>query len=840
MLSIDQCGKSPSAGAKARRLAAARQLGLRVPGGLVLLPDEPLPSPAELAAALAQLAADAAVPVAPAPSSFLPEVAQLPSPFAVGLPGTGAPAASELRFAVRSSAAVEDLAGRSAAGLFTSSTAVPRSDVLAAIEAVRASGGSAAVRSYCGGPVAVAVLIQPMVPAARLGVLYLRPDGSAVCEERPVGTSEWSDVKPRVLTAAQGADAAGSDAAESDAAESDAAESNAAALAGQATEPADATDAELARGARRLGALLRTEDEQTTAAFIEYAIADRGPVWFLQVRPAPPPPDPAPWTQPPEPDGEPLTYVLDRDHNPDPLSAAQTGIVDGVADLVPTLRQRVLHSYLYYAVAASSGPPAALLPLAELERRFTEEIAPVCASFLQPLEARLLGPDGALDERLLADPSRVTVSLPEAWAAYRGVYARYVGELSPVLRRARAELDQLLRSNLGQSLARHGALLSGIGGAQTRRLQGLWELGRAGCPRPGLRAHLARYGAGAPCWDVAVPCDDEQPERVAATALSLGRSQSSPQELHEQAQAPYHQALQRLLDELPRMARGALKSLLPQVRAALRIAEDDDALFFRAQRLLRWALLGRGAALYAVGRLPAASSIFDLPWSLHGDLQTAPALVAAAGALPAPELGGRPGAAAEAHLLAQPAAPSRLPAPEAGGDPSAADPARFDALGFAVEYDLAGHAAQGARQRAAARALVPPTRLCAGQPLWTLPDGVLLTGYGVPAPGLAAGPLRGRARVVRSLDEPLPRPEAGPADEPTILVLPALLPSWAQELWHARALVTDSGGAFCHGAILARERGLPAVLGTHVATRQIRDGQELWVDATAGRVLVLP
>ena len=88
----------------------------------------------------------------------------------------------------------------------------------------------------------------------------------------------------------------------------------------------------------------------------------------------------------------------------------------------------------------------------------------MCESFLQPLEARLLSPDGALDEQLLAEPARVTVSLPEAWAAYRGVYARYVGELGPVLRRARAELDQLLRSNLGQSLARHGALLSGIGG----------------------------------------------------------------------------------------------------------------------------------------------------------------------------------------------------------------------------------------------------------------------------------------------------------------------------------------------------------------------------------------
>jgi phosphohistidine swiveling domain-containing protein len=786
LLSIDQCGQVPAAGAKARRLAAARQLGLQVPAGLVLLPDEPLPSAAELAAALEQLAADAALVAPPAASSFLPEGVQLQSPFAGGLPGTGAPAASELRFAVRSSAAIEDLAGRSAAGLFTSSTEVARGDVLAAITAVRASGDSAAVRSYCGGPVAVAVLIQPMVPAARLGVLYLRPDGSAVCEERPVGTSEWSDVTPRLLSAGAGL------------------ETPAPTVSSPAPDPVPTADpdAALARGARRLGALLRTEDPQTAAAFIEYATSSRGQVWFLQVRPAPPPPDPTPWTQPP--DAEALTYVLDRDHNPDPLSAAQTGIVDGVADLVPTLRQRVLHSYLYYAVAAAPGPtpsPLPPLPLAELERRFTQEIAPLCESFLQPLEARLLSPDGALDEQLLADPSRVTVSLAEAWAAYRGVYARYVGELSPVLRRARGELDQLLRSNLGQSLARHGALLSGIGGAQTRRLQELWELGRAGCPRPGLRAHLSRYGAGAPCWDVAVPCDDEQPERVAATARSLARSPSSPQKVHEQAQAPYHAALQRLLDELPRMARGALKALLPQVRAALRIAEDDDVLFFRAQRLLRWALLGRGAALYAAGRLPAASAIFDLPWSLHGDLQPAPA----------------------------------APPPSTGSTPP-----EFDPASFAVEYDLTGHAAQGAQQRAAARALVPPTRLCAGQPLWTLPDGVLLTGYGVPAPGLAAGPLRGRARVVRSLDEPLPDPKSEPAGEPLILVLPALLPSWAQELWHARALVTDSGGAFCHGAILARERGLPAVLGTHVATRHIRDGQELWVDATAGRVLVLP
>ena len=510
MLTIDQCEQHPEAGPKARRLAAARRLGLRVPAGLLLLPDQPLPPPDELQAALAQLsrseAAAASPPPAQAPPSLLPAIAQLSNPLGVALPAASLPAAVEPRFAVRSSAAVEDLAGRSAAGLFESCTGVAQAEVAAAIAKVRASGDSPAVRGYCGRQVAVAVLIQPMAEAVQLGVLYLRPDGSAVCEERPIGTSEWSDVTPRLLPA----DAAGPPGAQA------------------------STDAELRRGALRLGQLLRSEDPQTTAAFIEYAVSATGQVWFLQVRPAPPPPDPTPWTQPLGADH--LTYILDRDHNPDPLSAAQTGIVFGVADLVPALRQRVLHSYLYYAAArgAAAAPPS--LPLTELERRFTQEIAPLCEASLQPLEGRLLSADGALDERLLADPGCVTVPLPEAWAAYRGVYVRYVGELSPVLRRARSQLDQLLRSNLGQSLAQHGALLSGIGGAQTLRLQGLWELGRAGCPPAGLRAHLSRYGAGARCWDVAVPCDDEQPELVAATALSLGRSEVSPLTLHEQAQ----------------------------------------------------------------------------------------------------------------------------------------------------------------------------------------------------------------------------------------------------------------------------------------------------------------
>ena len=94
--------------------------------------------------------------------------------------------------------------------------------------------------------------------------------------------------------------------------------------------------------------------------------------------------------------------------------------------------------------------------------------------------------------------------------------------------------------------------------------------------------------------------------------------------------------------------------------------------------------------------------------------------------------------------------------------------------------------------------------------------------------------------MIRTLDQPPQRANPNrPSHEATILVLPVLLPSWAPSLWQAAALVTDSGGAFSHGAILARERGIPAVLATREATKTIQDGDELWVDGARGRVFIL-
>ena len=70
----------------------------------------------------------------------------------------------------------------------------------------------------------------------------------------------------------------------------------------------------------------------------------------------------------------------------------------------------------------------------------------------------------------------------------------------------------------------------------------------------------------------------------------------------------------------------------------------------------------------------------------------------------------------------------------------------------------------------------------------------------------------------------------------TILVCPTTTPAWTQLFPQAVGLVTDIGGILSHGSIVAREYGIPAVLGLGNATRRIADGQTITVDGTRGVV----
>ena len=69
-----------------------------------------------------------------------------------------------------------------------------------------------------------------------------------------------------------------------------------------------------------------------------------------------------------------------------------------------------------------------------------------------------------------------------------------------------------------------------------------------------------------------------------------------------------------------------------------------------------------------------------------------------------------------------------------------------------------------------------------------------------------------------------------------ILVAPSTDPGWTPLFMTAGALVMEMGGVVSHGAVVAREYGIPAVVGVADATTRLRDGQNVTVDGAAGTV----
>ncbi|MCA9772308.1 MAG: hypothetical protein KC466_07855 [Myxococcales bacterium] len=99
------------------------------------------------------------------------------------------------------------------------------------------------------------------------------------------------------------------------------------------------------------------------------------------------------------------------------------------------------------------------------------------------------------------------------------------------------------------------------------------------------------------------------------------------------------------------------------------------------------------------------------------------------------------------------------------------------------------------------------------------------TGYGA-----SRGVARGRARVVHDLHD------LGAAEPGEILVASNIDPGWTHVFPILAGLVTETGGTLSHGALLAREYGIPAVMGIVGATGRFRTGEWLSIDGTAGTV----
>ncbi|MEH7178101.1 phosphoenolpyruvate synthase [Neobacillus vireti] len=120
-------------------------------------------------------------------------------------------------------------------------------------------------------------------------------------------------------------------------------------------------------------------------------------------------------------------------------------------------------------------------------------------------------------------------------------------------------------------------------------------------------------------------------------------------------------------------------------------------------------------------------------------------------------------------------------------------------------------------------------------------DGEIITGQykreNLPAHAIvglpvSSGVIEGRARVILNM-------EGADLEEGDILVTSFTDPGWTPLFVSIKGLVTEVGGLMTHGAVIAREYGLPAVVGVENATKRIKDGQRIRVNGTDGYIEIL-
>ncbi|HMA37739.1 MAG TPA: PEP-utilizing enzyme [Chloroflexia bacterium] len=310
-----------------------------------------------------------------------------------------------------------------------------------------------------------------------------------------------------------------------------------------------------------------------------------------------------------------------------------------------------------------------------------------------------------------------------------------------------------------------------------------------------LRTFLDVYGRRSNLWDWGYPSWIEDPAPVLANLRhyltqpdrDLDAEEATAVAARERAVA----AARSRLQGYPQPAVAQFERLLPVAQTALRISEDHNFYIdFSGMYRVRQVIHEFGRRFQAAGLLAASADVFYLT------LDELRVTAAARHRLDRRDL-----AAARRAEMAYWAG---ITPPNELGTPGPAD------------LPLATPAAQ--RQ---ARLFLSPAHPPAA-------PGIIQGQAGAP------GRVWGRACVLGSLAD---ADKLRPGD---VLVTATTAPPWTPLFRTAAAIVTDMGGPLTHGAIVAREYGIPAVVGARTATAQIADGQWLEVDGDAGVVRILP
>jgi rifampicin phosphotransferase len=742
-------------------------------------------------------------------------------------------------WAVRSSSTAEDSERSSFAGQFETFLGVDVDGLADAVLRVRQSGFSDRAKAYAGdrGRGSMAVLVQPMIDAAAAGVAFT--------------TDPVTGRHRTVIEAVEGLGerlVSGAATPERWEMEED----------GSLEGPPWATTLKTEQ-ARAIGDLARRVEEHFgRPQDIEWAIAG-DILWLLQARPITTLPSAAPELIPIPIEVPPGHWTRDTFHEPVPISPfgkvllteqilkvfptafAEFGILLDRAEVVfiggwmyrrevplgapPPSRGRPsapprwllgilmrLHPAIRRRTRAAQRAIESDLP-ATIIRRWTDEWRPQHQEEIERALAldlgSLSGEDLAaqLDHRIevFGHPAHVMVAI----AYWILVY----------------ELAEACREVLGWSTARTLTLLEGLSTTSTEPARQLAELARLARSRPAVRELLASVDVTTPerladvdaefarafsdyveanghrslRYDVIEPTLAETPHvllRLVADQLEL---EFSPDRAAQEALRRRSQAAdeaRRLLASHADADRKRFERALARAREAYPALEDRAWVTFSVQAaLLRRLALEIGRRLVEAGQLAAVDDVFFLETD---DARSA--LFDGADRRDRAHVARGRRAWAMAH-----------PGPYAYGDPPSGEP----------PFDL----------------LPPPARLVNQGVLWGLSQ-VFGEPGGVQQEGVVAGTPASPGRYTGTVRVVMGEHQFGKIRAGDVVVCPTTSPAWSVVFPSMGALVTDGGGILSHPAIIAREHGIPAVVGTGNATEVLKDGQRVTVDGSTGVVEV--
>jgi phosphohistidine swiveling domain-containing protein len=811
LVSLDDpaCESPALVGNKAATLSVLRRAGFEVPPGLVVSAD-----------ALDGAGDD----LPPAVGAALGDVEELlgPGPWAV-----------------RSSSTAEDSEQASFAGQFETVLNVDPSGLVDAVLRCWRSARTDRVKLYAGdqGPGSMAVLIQPMIAAEAAGVAFT--------------TDPVSGQHRTVIEAVEGLGerlVSGSATPERWTLEED----------GSIDAPSLATalDSDQARAVRELAQ--RVEEHLGRPQDIEWAISGSS-IWLLQARPITTLPSAGPELIPIPIEVPPGDWEKDTIHQPAPFSPfvmvvwaterkTFAAVIAEFGILIDRFEHAAIGGWLYSQIVPVGAPPprrgergrqgtpprwllALLMRLHPAIRRRTRAARQAIESDLpykvirrwfdewrpmhQEDSERALAIDlGSISDQELATEfhHRIEVVGHPAHAMVAFAYFVLIHELAGVC-------EELL----GWGTPKMLTLLEGLSTTSAKPARQLADLAQSARSNPAIRELLSTLDEGTPArlaevdagfaqafwnyvqanghrsirWDVIDPNLAETPHlllRLVADQLAL---EFSPDDVAEEARRRRDQAAdeaRRLLARHPEADRERFERVLTRAREAYPAFEDRVWWTQSVQwALLRYLALEMGRRLVDRGQLAAVEDVFFLE---------------AEDALSALFEGGdrketaRIAKGRRAWAIANPG-PLRFGNPILGEPPFDLLPAPARVINQAVMWGFAEFY---------------------GRPTDVRKEAVVA---GTPA---SAGRYTGTVRVVLSEDQ------FGKIQPGDVVVCPVTSPAWSIVFPSMGALVTDTGGVLSHPAIIARELGIPAVVGTGNATDVLTDGQRVTVDGSIGVV----